>query len=430
VSASSRPRFGALVFTVILALLVVALPGLVATPAFGGAPRVVSKPGEHAELAVDRQGTTTLVWAVPNRSHAIYAMRRPAHGRWRAPVRIGRGMAPVVATDAAGTVTVAWLTNSPGMTTGVAAARRPAGGRWQQPVHLSDDREFGGYPSGERLGAHFLDLAVSPRGHIVVAWAWGTYETDRAPLRVQAVYRSARGRWSEVMQVTGATGATEPAVAVDRHGVVVVVYAERPGAGPTWSLKSRVRVPGTGWTKAARLAGPTWTHDVAVDRHGDALAVYTSGQRVKSRTRPAGGSWLPARVVSSPRVYNDMAMAMNHRGVAVVAWVRDNGRVFAAQGTSAGKWSTPLGLSARRSGSQPFAAVNARGDMFVGWGSAALYGKYRAHGASWGNQITVVRDMGESVEHRDCIVRPDGSVIVAWEDEVPTLRLRLMTPPV
>jgi hypothetical protein len=382
-------------------------------------------------LVADARNHTTVVWTTSSTPPAIVALRRSADGHWGKQVVIGHGYAPRVAADARGNVTAVWTTRRAGFTDGVVAARRPAGGRWSAPVRLSRDLSVPGYPHGgeEAYGAVDLDLAVSPGGDAVVAWAWGSDAREK-PWRIQSAFRPRGGPWKEPTDVTPASGADRPKVGIDARGTVVLVYG-RQLLGHPQVLKARRRVPGVGWTKPTTVATEGYGHAVAVDRAGDAVVVFTPDfTRVQAVYRPAAGRWGAAEPLSPAGAeINDYALAMNGPGTAVVALGRGSGRVDLVERPPDGPWSTPARVVPPGSQvSDVVVALNGAGDTFLGWGVHALYGSYRPHGGAWSDPVTVSPDAGvEVLEETFAQVAPDGDVVVLWKQEARPLKVRVMT---
>jgi hypothetical protein len=163
---------------------------------------------------------------------------------------------------------------------------------------VSRDVRVPGYvPDAEGIyGADELDLAVSPRGAAVVAWVW---RSDRGkPSRIQSAFRPPGGPWKEPRDVTPASGAGSPRLGIDEHNTAVMVYGRQLFGHPQ-VLKSRLRVPGEGWTKPTVVAEEGYTHSVAVDRAGNAVVVFTPNfNRVQAVSRPADGGWGTAENLS------------------------------------------------------------------------------------------------------------------------------------
>jgi hypothetical protein len=400
-----------------------------ATQTWGPVTRLGWSPWGES-LVVDAANNTAVVSTTRSWPPAVVVRRHPDGGSWGDPVVVGHGYAPQVAADARGNLTVVWLTRRQGFTDGVVAVRRPVGGRWSDPVRLSHDLRVPGYPQGgeEAYGADDVDLAVSPRGAAVVAWAWGSDGRDK-PWRIQSAYRPPRGAWREPVDVTPASEARAPQVGIDLHGIATVAYGRQLFGHPQ-VLKVRRRVPGDGWTRPAVVAPEGYDYSLGVDRAGDAVVVFSPDFRaVQAVSRPADGRWGPARALSPAGVaVNDFALAMNGRGVTVVALGRSNGRVDLVQRPADGPWSAPVPVALDGSVvSDVLVALNGAGDLFLGWGTYALYGQYLPHGGDWSGPFTISPDAGvEVLESTHAQVAPDGDVAVLWKQEERRLKVRLM----
>lgn len=365
-----------------------------------GPVTVLADNPQGESLVVDAHNHTTAVWATSSAPRSIVARRRAADGSWSKAVVIGRGYAPQADADARGNVTIVWLNQRRGFTDGVSAARRPAGGHWSDPVRLSHDRNVSGYPhDGEGVyGAAEVDLAVSRNGAVAVSWAWGS--DDRSvPWRIQATYRPPDASWERLRNVTPASGAKAPKIAIDATGTAVLAYGRQLFGHPQ-VLKVRRRILGMGWTKPVTVAAEGYGHSIAVDRTGNAVVVFTPNfNRVKAVYRRADGRWGAARAISPAGVtVNDFALSMNGVGASVIALGRGNGRVDLVSRPPDGPWSQPVRVALP--GPTVYdvvVALNESGDTFLGWGGYALYGKYRPHGGDWSRRFTVSPDAGVEV---------------------------------
>jgi hypothetical protein len=384
-------------------------------------------------LTVDGRGTVTAVWTTSSWPQRVVAARRPAGGSWSAPRVLGRGYAPVAGADKRGRVTVVWLSRRPDFTDGVLAARRPVGGPWSDPVRLTRDRSVPGYPvdGEEPYGAAQVDLAVSARGAAVVTWTWGSDERA-IPWRIQAATRPATGSWTAPRDVTAPGPLRHPDVDIAGDATATLVYGRQPLGEPQAVLVRR-RVPGVGWTKPVRIAAEGYAHQVAVDRAGDAVVAYSPDfSRVRARYRPASGAWQPARALSPAGAsISDFALAMNAPGRTVVAMGRSGGRVDLTTRTPGTSWSAPELVSGPGEPlAEVLAALDDRGDLYVGWGNYALFGRYRPAGDTWSDRFTVSPDSGvEVLESADAVVAPDGDVAVLWDQESLPLKVRVLSVP-
>ncbi len=397
-------------------------------------PTVVLDYTRGSSFVVDAHNNTTIVWEAVEGE--VMAVRRSAGGAWSAPEVIGQSNAafgtPRVAADAEGNVTAVWMTQRSGLTDGVKAATRPAGGGWSHARLISDDRSVPTYPGDGKgpWGAADIALAVSPKGAVAVAWAWGSEDRDK-PWRIQSVYRRPGRGWSDVVDVTKAKGNRDPQVGIAADGTVVLLYARQPLGHPQ-ALLSRRRHMGAGWTDATTVAREGYGQTLAVDRSGDAVVVFTPHfGRVVAAYRHAGGRWgTPQRI--SPvgvRTNDDFALAMNGRGSALVAMGRRHGRVDLVQRPPHGAWSAPVPVVVDASDSSDVVtvALNRRGDTFLGWGSYAVSGVYRSAGGRWSRQLTISPEAAVDVLDRiDAEVAPNGDVVVMWDQEDMPLQVRVM----
>jgi hypothetical protein len=401
-----------------------------ATQTWGPVTRLGWSPWGES-LVVDGLNNTAVVSTTRSWPPAVVVRRRPDGGSWGDRVVLGHGYAPRVAADARGNLTVVWLTRRQGFTDGVVAVRRPVGGRWSDPVRLSHDLRVPGYPKGgeEAYGADDVDLAMSPRGAVVVAWAWGSDAREK-PWRIQSAYRPPRGPWREPVDVTPASEARAPQVGIDLQGTATVLYGRQLFGHPQ-VLKARRRVPGEGWTRPAIVAVEGYGYSLGVDHAGDAVVAFTPDfSAVRAAYRPADGRWGPARTLSpAGSDVNDFALAMNGPGVTAVALGRSGGRVDLVQRPADGPWSAPVLVEPPGTGvSDVVVALNGDGDTFLGWGEYALYGRYLPHGGDWSSRFTISPDAGvEVLESTDAQVAPDGDVAMLWKQEARRLKVRLMT---
>lgn len=394
-----------------------------------GPIRTLAPNPQSASIAVDGRGVTTAAWQSTGYPPSVVVRQRNADGTWGKRAVVGQGVEPVVVADRRGHVTAVWLTHHEGYSDGVAAARLSSG-RWSAPVQLSRDVALPGYvPGAAAHGASDLDVAVDARGAVVATWAWGSEEGD-VPSRIQSAFRSAAGPWRAAVNVTPATGAGEPEVGIAADGTVTVVYGLQAFGEPQ-KLVSRRRATTGRWGGPALVAPDSYSHDVAVVGDGATTAVFTTGSgEARAATRHAVGKWR-TRTISAPGAQiGDADLAVSRRGRAVVAMSQENGGVAVVERPPGGRWSAPVRLAGGGSVvSEVVVALNAAGDTFVGWGSYALYGKYRPAGKPWSRRYTVVPDAGvEVLEWVGAITAPGGTVAVLCDQEARPLRIRVLTP--
>ncbi len=239
-----------------------------------------------------------------------------------------------VAMRPSGAGVVAYST-APGSLT---VRRRSGSGRLTGPKRL---------PTGAGVQVDQLDVAIGPRGDVVVAWLDAREDGRR---RVMAATRSRQGRWSgpQVLHTDDLT----------RGDNAVSLVPVRAAAGPSEALVLWPRQEGnrtdyvaalsTGAfgqplgapaTVSRSLGVPTLDLQLVTDDAGTAFAVWNavagpdpSQQQLEVAIRPPGG---PVRPPSRIAGYtNEFAVAPAGIGRAVAAW--GEGRTVAAAGITGG----------------------------------------------------------------------------------------------
>jgi hypothetical protein len=337
-----------------------ALPGAADSPA-------------GSDVAAGPDGTVVVAFTTrnPDSSSQVMAMVRPPGGEFSPPEALGSplGGFPVVAVDGQGTATVVWeqRVGSSALHT-IQQSTRPAGGSFSAPQDLS------GF-SGEGVEA---DIAANSRGDTLVTW------TNRrlSPNHVEAIGRPAGGTFAPPGQrVSGPDvpdlDAFDPRVAMGEDGSGMVVWERqdaRVRARP-WSAASNSFGTLFDVSVAAELGN---SPDVAVTPTGDAVFVYSAdvpgGEAIMTRTRTSGGLGGPEdlapatafarspRLVASPG--GDMLAAWRSAhptsaAVVIRAAFRPTGQAFQSADTLSG---TLTGLSPA-----PATAITPAGDAIVAW---------------------------------------------------------------
>ena len=160
------------------------------------------------------------------------------------------------------------------------------------------DLRVPGYPQGgeEAYGADDVDLAVSPRGAVVVAWAWGSDGREK-PWRIQSAYRPPRGPWREPVDVTPASGARAAPgrhrPARDRHGRLRPA-ALRPPAGAEGAASGPGRRVDEARRRGRRGVRPRPRRSTAQETRWWSSAP-TSAPCRRSTGLPTGGGGRPGR---------------------------------------------------------------------------------------------------------------------------------------
>lgn len=323
-------------------------------------------------VAVDPRGVAVAVWprGTQGRSHLFLASRRPG-GRWTAAVRIPgtRGAAEAeLAFDGSRDLVLAWTSGRH-----VEAARRTVAGRWTVPatLHTTPAGVRGTIPGN-------LRLAVNTAGRAVVAWETVDDDQDSTYARpaAQAVVGTAAGGWGRVATLSSARHhGVRPQVAIDASGRVTAVWSE------------------------------------SVDGRGRAMA----------RSRAAGGSWTPARVLSARGVdVNPPQVAVRPAGDVVVAWTRVGAHrdgVVVRRSSGTGGWQPEHRVPAPRTATSWSAVgVDGAGTATVSWVTrrGAVWAVDESRTRTWGPLVRIA-PTGSVFYGLDLVVDRAGDALLAWE---------------
>jgi hypothetical protein len=275
---------------------------------------------------------------------------------------------PDVAVDPRGNLVVVWVQATESDRT-VQAVDRPVGGKWSAPLALSVPAD------------HVASPQVAIAGSNTVA-VWERY--DGQSLIAQATDRDAKtGTWAVPTSLSqSGRDADSPRVAVDARGDAVAVWASVGLSG--WTVQAAYRPAGGTWGTAVALEPPqqgTAAPDVVLDSSGRAVAVWASTSGARSRVHAAyggaGGAWSKAIALSGPDPSGRVApqLALEGSGNVTAVWSRLIGTSTIMESSTRdaarGTWSPPRQISPAGSDAlAPVIAVNKRGDGVIVWTSS------------------------------------------------------------
>jgi hypothetical protein len=354
-----------------------------------GTPVTLSLPSVNSynpTVAMDPQGDVTVAWLSFFDAHKVVDIAwRPAGGVFSStsakPLINEESEPPVVAMDSLGDTTVAWVVYNGGYGV-VEAASRPAGGTFGKPVELST--------SG--LNATVPAIAMDPRGDTTIAWILNNSIPKPEPPYLTQVATQDAGASFGAPTEFHLNHDYYPSVAMDSRGDTTVVWGRYEEAHELETTEVSTRTAGSEsfeepvviYSKpSSEVEARTTQYKVAMDGAGDttiAWASHFSGMRVS--TRPAGGSFSEAIVLSSPNlVAEQAAVAMDEQGDSVVAWAGAGEAGHFPLGSTkpaGGAFSTPVFLSSTGDLASPeiglispvSVAIDAQGDAVSAWMSS------------------------------------------------------------
>ncbi len=221
------------------------------------------------DVAIDAARNAVAVWSVGTTT--VQSARFDAvAGTWSAAVDLATGLTgPMnpgarVAMNDAGDAAAAWSQDG-----AISAARMPAGGGpWTAAVELA--------PSVTNNEA--ARLVVDSAGRVTVAWVSTTIVRATATRAIQAARWDA-GAWSQGASLPDQTGFAygPPSIATDGAGNVHVVWSQSLASPQIRLLASRYAVTTGQWTTVTNLSAlnqSAYNTDVAIDSHGNAVAIW------------------------------------------------------------------------------------------------------------------------------------------------------------
>ena len=417
-------------------VLVALVAGMLATAVSGASAAgwlaPVTVPMSVSDLGFDQDGDAIAVGvgADAGGDSAFRSMVRPFGGQWSAlgPVS-GAGDSdvgsPQVAVDPHGNAVAVWSAdNQDAAKRVVRASIRPAGGAWSDPVVLSDGGAFNSD----------LDVAIDAQGNATAIWA-EIHPPDG--LIVQSASRPSGGNWSAPVELSEASIASRPRLAVDPQGTVTAVWLGTAphisGTGVVAVVRSKSRSAAGAWSAdAVALSSDDGTSSasspqVAVDAQGNATAVWgqfssAGGYVAQTARRAAGGDWSEAADLgagASPQV------AVDPQGNATAIWQQSapsSSVVLSSGRTAAGPWSNPAPMASGDNVDHvgfPWVGTDPQGNVTAIWARynstnvIAQATRHVATSTSWspsvdltvGRPITAIPAAG---------VDPQGHVSMVW----------------
>ncbi len=293
----------------------------------------------------------------------------PAPPKWLTPRDLsGAGadaVIPDVAVDPKGDLVVVWAQAKQSNWT-VQAVDRPAGGAWSSAKALSVPADHVASPQIVIVGSNVVAVWERYDGRNLIAQA-----ADRDPVT---------GAWQVPISLSlPGRDALAPRVAVDARGDMVAVWASVSLSG--WTIESAYRPAGRPWQTPVPLEPPqagTAAPEVVLDPSGNAVAAWASssgsGWRVHTVYRGPAGLWSKPRAISAPDPSGSVApqLALDGAHGVTAVWSRSLGTntviELATGDVLTGIWGKPKQVSPVGSDAlAPLIAVNRLGDGAIVW---------------------------------------------------------------
>lgn len=384
-------------------LWLVALPAAAQATFTWLAPVPLSDPGADASepaIAMGRDGTLIALWS---RGGELQATVRPPGGPFGAPVHVAGGPpltdSPDVAIDAKGDAVAVWY-QSDASTSAVFAAFRPAGGAFSDGKQIS--------PQG--LIAQNPRVVVTPSGDAVAIWQEGD---GVSPSHLGAAFRPAGGDFGEPKPLGGDyAGSSGLDVALDRAGNALAVFSSNVTGSSM--VESAFAPPGGPFGDVKPVAGPVEhaaSPDVAVDDAGNAIAAFvlydatitdTTKYRAFTAFRPVGGTFqTPLPLSANNRVTEVPQAAFDPQGEAIVTFMQGF-KPWAAVRPPGGPFGDPVQLSPdAHDAYNPALAVDGTGRAEIVWlGDSGTGDKWRAVTRPAGGAFSEMQTLSDALGGR------------------------------
>ena len=293
-------------------------------------------PGDatNPQLAADADGNVTVVWQQPDGRHTGIDAARwlQAQGRWTPAQPLDRlashAYNPAVAVAPNGRVVAAWQQGPSGHEAVYATLLRAPAGPWRRPLRVS----------APEARAQMPVLAADALGVVTAAWVQGSGHQRRiATSRLEAGAR--RWTRPEILQAPGAfqDAALAPALVADAAGNVTLAW-EQADAGGRYALFAARFLAATGrWNAPARLddarLDSAGNPRLVADAAGNVTcAWYQAGPRGlqihAARFDASTAQWSAPAMLSDPRFTVEAsfpALAVDAASSVTAVWQQYNG---------------------------------------------------------------------------------------------------------
>ena len=273
--------------------------------------------GTSPAVAIAPDGRAVVVWqGGPATAPNIQASTRPAGGSWSAPVLVSTVAGhPLIGMDGSGNAIAVWAGTT--LATPVATASLPAGGNWTTSSTLV------------ALGGG-IGLATNSVGGTIIGW-----RTHAGAM--QAAFGTILHGFAAPVTLGFAYGGIFP---------VKIALNDAGAASFAWRSNSAsnnvvTRTPDGNWSSVTKLSANAAGIDTAIDRAGNAIAVFAVAQWTFAVTqwstnaltyaslRPTGGTWGSPTLLSALDGKGSVGVAGDPAGTFVVNWNDSAGNVEA-----------------------------------------------------------------------------------------------------
>jgi len=396
---------------------------------FDGASNVVSLTPD-APLAFFANYTATLTTAItdlsgnPLDNNVSWSFTTVARN-WGSPALIesddaGDAFNPKIAVDGSGNALVVWR-QSDGTRFNI-WANRFDGRNWGSATLIENDNA--GNASGPQIAFNSSDSGLT---------VWRQYDGTRNSIWSNRFDGTSWGS-AELIESDNAGDAFNPQIAVDRSGNALAVWRQSDGArNNIWAN----RFDGASWGSAELIesdnTGDASNPQIAFDSSGNAFAVWqqSDGTRFNIWTnRFNGTSWASAALIESEDAGDAFSpqIAFDSSGNAFAVWYQSDGivRNIWVNRFDGNSWgSATLIENGAGHASSPQITFDSSGNALAVWqqfdGARNNIWANRFDGSSWGSARLIERDNAGNASSPQIVFDSSGNALAVWQQSDGTL---------
>lgn len=362
------------------------------------------------DIAVDANGTVSVVFSASDGVTRLYFTRRAPGGGWSIPEEIAVGADPNLVVDDAGNAYVAWVAGF----SEIYFSERATDGTWASPVHINDQST--GAQNNPVIGR-------DSSGRLAIAWE----DSRSGNADIFVATRTITGTWLPDERAHGSSSAHQrrPALTVQGDGTLHVAWSDYRHGTSAPRIYAATRSTSGTWAPETRVDDRSGAQDYAAiaadDSSGTLTVVWrqTSNTTLFAATRAAGGAWSPSTALGTGG-----AVALTEDGTTPVAFWPEGSEIY-SRDLAPGSWGAIERLSHPLGGGwqyDPAIGVDGGGTLYALWQDRRsnigydLYFATRPPAGAWGVNERVNPVTGTVTSAPSVVVTLDGANAVVWSD--------------
>jgi len=329
----------------------------------------------HSQIACDVSGNAIAVWVqLDGTQYNIWANRFVAGGNWGSPTRIKNDATrdahlPQIAIDSTGNALAVWGEYGDGFDS-IWFNRYTAGAGWGAQAAVEVEIE-----QPDEAGA--TKFAFDSNGNALAVWS----QPVGARYHIWAKRYTMASGWgpTALIQIDTTSNAYEPQIAIDSNGNALAVWMQSDGA--RFNIWANRYGAASGWGTAMLIEasndGSAVAPQIAMDANGNALAVWTQSDGanyyITANRYTVGSGWGNAEVIQANRSYEGWkpSIAVDRSGNALAVWRQVDGataNIWANRYVAGSGWGVAGLIETNNIDAiEPVIAIDAVGNAVAVW---------------------------------------------------------------